>query len=467
MARPQLGTAPTRATDSPRLVDLPGQLTESLGILFAGLALRGTAACNIVFAGSSTTEGSNASDADHRYVNVLTAMIQAAYPSGLGTEAAVVTSNTATFGTISTSAGVHAYNAGEGGTTAATYLTATERTSIAALNPRMVIHMVGGNDWAEGATTPAQYKANLLAVLTDLKAKITGPCVHVLIQPYQRIDVTSPVYPWAAFGQAQAEIAAADPDHVVYIDLSNTYRLVGVPGSDPLNIIDTDNVHQNNAGHALMADLIRAALGIPLVAGLTPGGGTTGGSPGGGTGTGTVIVSDGFNRANAATLGTTDTGQAWSGTAMSIVSNQAKPTTNSHAYVNTGITDMDVTAVVVSGSAAGESLGVNFNADGTANNRLNFGLVGNTPTLFKVNAGASAAVASATATATVTAGTVNTLRVTSIGSAIVGYLNGVQVLTYTLAAADVTKYKVLTYAGLRASDANAGTYDSFTVSTAS
>lgn len=259
--------------DSPVAVALreafgSGGLTKALGILWAGLATRIAMPCRLVFVGSSTTAGNNATAPANRYVNLLMGMIQAAYPSGLGTEASVLASASADFGTLSSALGVHGYNGGEGGTTSATYLTAAERTKIAALDPRMVQHMVGSNDFRNGVPV-ATYKANVLAAITDLKSKIAGPCVHVLVQPYQRFDsaaLAAAVAPWSDYGKALADIAAADPNNVAYIDLSAAYAVVGIPGADPLDLIDTDGVHQTDAGHALMADLLRSGLGVVQVA---------------------------------------------------------------------------------------------------------------------------------------------------------------------------------------------------------
>ncbi|MGY1773490.1 GDSL-type esterase/lipase family protein [Blastococcus sp. SYSU D00813] len=236
--------------------------TKALAVLRAGLAARATTPCRIVFAGSSTTAGQNASTAANRYVNRLVAALQAAYPSGLGSETAVVASTTASWGTVSSAAGVHGYNAGESGTTAANYLTSGEIASAAALNPRAVLHMIGTNDWS-GGVAPATYKANVQNVIASLKAATSGPCVHILVASYGLAG--SPTYPWSQYITAMREIADADPDHVAFIDLSEAYALVGVPGSDPLDLLDTDGTHQTNAGHAYMADLLRSALvNLPL-----------------------------------------------------------------------------------------------------------------------------------------------------------------------------------------------------------
>lgn len=233
-------------------------LTNAVGILKAGLSTRAASPCRVVFAGSSTTFGSGASAKAKRYVDRLVAYLQATYPSGLGSETTVVDSTSAAFGTLSAAAGVHGYNAGEAGTSSGNYLTSAEITSIGSLNPRAVFHMVGANDYQAG-TAPAVMKSNVQAKIADLEAAIAGPCVHILVQSYQRLDVPTPSYPWSAYGDALREVAAADPDRVAYIDVSEPFRLSGVPGSDPLALI-ADTVHPSDSGHGLLADLLRDAL---------------------------------------------------------------------------------------------------------------------------------------------------------------------------------------------------------------
>jgi hypothetical protein len=236
-------------------------LTRGLGVLLAALAARNTTACNIVFTGSSTTAGTGASDEAHSFVNVLAGQIQVAYPSSSATEAAVVKSTTADFGTISTSPGVHAYNAGVGGTASDTYLPDTAAQKIAALSPAAVMHMVGSNDFSLNMP-PATYKSNVVGRIALLKSLMTKPCVHILVQPYERYDSSTHTYPWSQYGDALRAIAAADPDNVVFLDISSAYYVSGIPGADPFGLMYTDKVHQIDTGHALMADLLGRALGV-------------------------------------------------------------------------------------------------------------------------------------------------------------------------------------------------------------
>lgn len=282
------------AAESARLEQTVGRLSEEqlnttigavlaasvpLDILRARLAKVTTEPVRIAFTGSSTTAGSNATAPEMRYVDRLVATIQGAYPAAGGAESSVIASTSADFGTLSTAVGVHGYNAGEGGTSSSNYLTATERTKIAALSPAMVMHMVFANDYRLGVPV-ATAKANLIAVLDDLRSKLTAPCAQVLVNSYPRFDSAAEsgkVAPWSEYGKAMREVAAMYAD-AVYIDLAPAYVLVGIPGVDPLNLIDTDDIHQTDQGHAFMADLLRTSLSIP------------GGAQGGGSSTTTIYV---------------------------------------------------------------------------------------------------------------------------------------------------------------------------------
>lgn len=285
--------------------------------LLAALGQRTAGPLRVVFAGSSTTAGNNATTDANRYVNRVVAAMQAAYPSG-GTEPAVLASDTASFGTLSTALGIHGYNAGAGGTNSGNYLSGRV-SSIGAINPRAVVHMVGSNDFQAGMAV-ATYKANVQARIAELNAAIATPCVHVLVHSYQRLDVTTPAVPWADYGKALAEIAASDPANIVFIDLSGLFVAVGVPGADPANVIDADNIHGTNAAHQMMAEALKVALRIPATA-ATPAADTT--AP---TVPGTPVATAGQGSATATTSGSTDavgvTAYRWRRNGATVVSGQ-------------------------------------------------------------------------------------------------------------------------------------------------
>lgn len=220
----------------------------------ARLAESTTRAVRIGDAGSSTAA------ADPGFFRPLISYMQTAYPSG-GSNPAVQVSTTATFSTPSTAPGIHGYNFGVGGTRSDTFLDADMISRVAALNLDLQFITVGSNNFF-GHTDPAVYRSQLADKIAALKT-VAPNCLFVLVHSFHRLDVTNPVPPWSAYGQAQAELAAADPTRVVAVDLSGLFVPSGVPGADPADLISTDNIHANATGYALLAEGARLALGIP------------------------------------------------------------------------------------------------------------------------------------------------------------------------------------------------------------
>lgn len=253
-----------------------GALTgTATGLLRLLLSTRDSGSRPVVFVGSSTTVGSNATTAANRWVNRLTAALQAAWPLSNGSAASGTRSLATVVAASPLPAGVHGVNAGVVGTTSATYLDATSRSQIAGLAPAVIVHTIGANDYSAGVV-PATFATNLDGQLDALDAAISGPHVHVLVHSYRRRDVSSPAYPWTAYGSAMASVAASDTARRVFLDISGPYEQVDIGGTDPLNLLDTDLTHQTDAGHAVMAELVRDALDIPGSASVTLTGSSSG-----------------------------------------------------------------------------------------------------------------------------------------------------------------------------------------------
>jgi hypothetical protein len=260
---PQGATGATGAKgDSTAVVDPMPALLRAL------LTLRTTSPVQVGYFGSSTMQGNNATAASKRVVNLLTGMVQRAYPNQVASdESTVQTFSTAT---KLTTAGVHGYNGGIAGTGTGNYLTddmVTRATATLGLNVRF--HLATTNDLRNGVN-PATTKANLQTWLTKLKTAQSGPAIDILLQSYTPWDGT---YTFAAseYARVMREIAA-DPVNngtVFFFDISDAYLPLGVPptatyGTDILDVIDTDNLHQNDKGHAYMAEVLRNRLGIPV-----------------------------------------------------------------------------------------------------------------------------------------------------------------------------------------------------------
>ncbi|WP_161799539.1 SGNH/GDSL hydrolase family protein [Pseudarthrobacter siccitolerans] len=438
----------------------PRVVSRALGRLHAGLAARLSTPARLVFTGSSTTQGQGATTAEARYADIMLRRIQAQFPATAGVEVNMIMSNSANFGALSATGGVHGYNAGEGGKISSTYLTDTEVDSINAIAPLAVFHMVGSNDFAGNQPIPT-YKANVLERVNRLKANATAPLVQILLQPFERFDAAvldGTEHAWAEYGQALNEIAHADPDNVAYLDVSAPFYAAGVPGADPLNLIGPDGLHQTDAGHYLMAMLILRGLGLntattPIAPAPAP--------PSGGL----QLVLDYFNRADTTPPGTSLTGQEWSvaSGAWAIESGRLRATSGGTVVIDSGFSDFDVTTVV-----ALQSDGLSFGLFGRAvadTSRVGafFDLPNGKIAIWCKYGATNAQRAVEINTALFKSGA-NIVRVRGIGSTITAYVNGTKAIEHKLDATDTAGVSNIlgnTFVGIRSAVSTIHTWDNF------
>ena len=230
----------------------------ALAKLRVALMLRDIKPIVFVGCGSSTMNGTNAPTNAQKLQHRLSARFQSAYPLTAGSETAP-RSLTDAAAALPLSNGIQFVNAALGGATTATYLTPTKISQIASLNPSVILHMISSNDYASGRSA-ALFKSTLTSQIDALNTAITGPVVHVLFQPHQRYDSFTQVSPYPAYGQAMAEIAAADPTNVAYIDLSQAFAVLGIPGTDDYGLMEADHVHLGGDGHGFLAEVVYTAL---------------------------------------------------------------------------------------------------------------------------------------------------------------------------------------------------------------
>lgn len=413
--------------------NVPSRAVKAAGLLRAMLSQWMSKPVRLVFAGSSTTEGREATAVSRRYVDLLVGAIQAAYPAVGGVEAPVVVSKTAVWPSIPPEPGIQGFNAGKGGTSAATYLTAAERTRIAAINPSVVLHMVGSNDWSD-KITPATYRANLLASLNDLDSKITVPHVHVLVHSWEKNNGIAGVAPWSEYGDVLRRIASERPDSVIFVDTSQSFVAAGVPGTDPLGLIGSDRVHGGDAAHALTADLIRESLGITLSRAVAQGTTPT-------PVTLVVHTSDGFSGSNTTNIVGRNSDVALGGTAQAWVGDANQFGISSGQAVRSGLAtsfvgwqepsaDVELAVKIVALPATGTNLQLNVRRSALSGTpdayRVLVTASGQVDMLKRVN-GATTTLASAAAT--ITGGDTIALRV--IGTQVVLLKNDVPVRAVT------------------------------------
>lgn len=200
----------------------------------------------IAIAGSSTPAGNPGFTTD------LTALLQDRLYR-VSSPSAIQRSATATF-TNNLTAGIHVYNAAEGGTTSANYLDNAEMDRIAALNPALIIHMVGANDYTS-QVNPATMRANLAAKLAYFDTKLTQPCQHLFIWSYAHRTFSAPTYPNSAYASEMLALANGRAD-CSYLNVGPDFAARGVPGADPDGLILPDDTHLTVVGNAFMRDLI-------------------------------------------------------------------------------------------------------------------------------------------------------------------------------------------------------------------
>ena len=229
----------------------PSRRDGAAGLFDAATLIRQTSPVRIVFLGSSTTAGYDVALTDS-YVYKLMQKIQATYPNG-GTESTIGNLDSAKI----TTPGFHAYNGAVGGNMSSYYLNGTDQPKVKAIDPMIVVHMVGSNDYANNVT-PTAYKGYIESALTYLRANLTGPVLHILAHQHHRLDVAAPAYPWSAYRDALASIADASKD-VLFLNLGDSFDPI-VGTTDPFNFVKPDNIHLNPIGHTLLADLFFAGL---------------------------------------------------------------------------------------------------------------------------------------------------------------------------------------------------------------
>lgn len=176
------------------------------------------------------------------------------------------------------------------------------------------------------------------------------------------------------------------------------------------------------------------------------------------------IAGDSFTRPDSATLDNAETGQTWElqAGAFAIASGVASSSASSQAVLNVGKPDVDVTCLITPTSGApGIVVRSDISASGTTNNtRLAVQLdMTNGFRLNKTEAGTGAALQ--TSVFSFVAGTTYVVRAIAVGNRILGYLNGAQLIDYTLTAGEVTTFGALTRVGLR--NTGVATFDDFIV----
>lgn len=214
----------------------------------------------VMFVGSSTTQGEIGVVREHQnYVNILSARLLTHANDAMST--AKVTAVTSGSPTRPTTNGIWFYNCGLGGTISSNYIGADRQALISALQPNIMIHMIGANDYRNQNVPYATYRNNIQAVINDARTRSPG-VKHVLVHSYVPLDVTgNPTYNWAGYEAELYALEAANSD-VITVSVRKEFEARGVVlnGSDPDDLIGTDNIHALPKGYKFLAETIATKL---------------------------------------------------------------------------------------------------------------------------------------------------------------------------------------------------------------
>ena len=156
--------------------------------------------------------------------------------------------------TAPTTAGFHFHNAGVNGSTSINYWGTDQKNLTAAYRPRLVIHMIGSNDYANG-TAPTTYRSYIERAIGEINNRSAG-CRHLLVHQFKREDVTNPAYPWTSYRDQLREIAASRTD----TDFCDANRILTDELGWDSSYLQSDRVHANWFGNTLLARAVRNYL---------------------------------------------------------------------------------------------------------------------------------------------------------------------------------------------------------------
>jgi lysophospholipase L1-like esterase len=135
----------------------------------------------------------------------------------------------------------------------------------ALFDPKLYVVMQGSNDWG-GNISVADYKAQMISAIKQLKSVSSGDPSFLLLQQYLRYAGTDPD-PWPSYGVALQEIATEIPN-VAFLDTSQHFPVSQEADADDL--IDSDSYHPTGRGHGTIARAVADCLNRPLAAITAP-----------------------------------------------------------------------------------------------------------------------------------------------------------------------------------------------------
>ena len=149
-----------------------------------------------------------------------------------------------------------------GGGNSETYIPPATARLVNSLNPTMVFHGVGSNDWRWSNMKPSDYARNMRSALSTITSSKT--LHHVILHQHERLTLGGAKvdYKWNDYRDALYNEFSGDDD-VSIIDISEDFRALGVGlnMTDPHNLM-ADDSHTNDNGSALIASIVSRELGF-------------------------------------------------------------------------------------------------------------------------------------------------------------------------------------------------------------
>lgn len=208
-----------------------------------------TSPYRIMFMGSSTTQGYGTAHSEGFTPQMVAHIVSNLLPVPA---TAPIKQNSGSVSSPSAN-GFHFLNAGAGGTNSQTYWGDNRKNLVAGFQPRLMIHMIGSNDYSTGMA-PTTYKQNVERAISEVNNRSAG-CKHLLIHSFRREDVSNPAYSWDDYRDQLKAIASSRTD----TDFCDAERVLGDrwTGAD---LLLADKVHANWFGNTLLARAVAEYL---------------------------------------------------------------------------------------------------------------------------------------------------------------------------------------------------------------
>ena len=127
---------------------------------------------------------------------------------------------------------------------------------VATVKPDVIVLELGINDWrTTGGYDAATFKANMTTLIAALRAQVPSAPIVLFIPP--TASGGNPHGAWSAYRDAYYALAAADATLV----LCDVGTRTGPTTGNTFPLFNTDNLHPNDQGYSMIADIVLDLLG--------------------------------------------------------------------------------------------------------------------------------------------------------------------------------------------------------------